>query len=397
MTTETTQQNIPSGWKLKTVDDLFDIGRGRVISKTEINEKPGPYPVYSSQTSNGGEFGRISTYDFDGEYLTWTTDGIYAGAVFHRSGKFNCTNVCGTLKSKGKDVDAKFFSYALPLRAEKHVVKTANPKLMNNVMAKVIVPVPPLKEQQKIAEILGTVDEEIIKTQGVIEATEKLKRGLMQQLFTRGIGHTEFKETKIGRIPESWDVLELGKVCDVRDGTHNSPKYHEEGFPLITSKNLVDGKLDFENVSLISGADFQEIERRSRVDNGDILFGMIGTIGNPVIVNKDRDFAIKNVALIKFTGSEMNNIFVLNFLKSIHTERQFNQKKGGSTQKFIALGVIRQIFITVPSKDEQKKIAEVISSVDEKISINKRLKMELTLFKKGLMQDLLSGKVRTNI
>lgn len=97
-----------------------------------------------------------------------------------------------------------------------------------------------------------------------------------------------------------WEEKKLGEVSDVRDGTHDSPKYHKNGYPFITSKNLrSDGTIDLENVSLISAEDFKKVNKRSKVDQGDILFGMIGTIGNPAIV-KDCNFAIKNVALINF-------------------------------------------------------------------------------------------------
>ena len=86
---------IPSHWTIQPVWMNFLLGRGRVISHGDIASQPGPYPVYSSQTENDGVLGSISTYDFDGEYLTWTTDGAKAGTVFRREGKFNCTNVCG--------------------------------------------------------------------------------------------------------------------------------------------------------------------------------------------------------------------------------------------------------------------------------------------------------------
>jgi len=174
---------IPEQWSVKKVSDLFEIGRGRVISKIEIQKNPGPYPVFSSQTSNNGEFGRMGTYDFEGEYLTWTTDGIYAGAVFYRNGKFNCTNVCGTLKQK-VDMDIRFFSYLLPRCAERHVVKTANPKLMNNVMANVSMPAPHIKEQKEIAEILFSVGKKISINRDLKEKLNLLKKGLMQDLLS---------------------------------------------------------------------------------------------------------------------------------------------------------------------------------------------------------------------
>ncbi len=388
-----TRQNIPGGWRITTLGKVSSITNGSTNTQDAVAD--GEYPLFDRSI----EIKKSNKYLFDDTAIILPGEGAEFIPRIYK-GKFDLHQRAYAIFTDKKIVNPAYlyhFLYANRKDFVKSSVGSTVKSLRLPFIQAIDVSLPPIQEQQKIGEILGTVDEDIAKTQNVIEATEKLKRGLMQQLFTRGIGHTKFKETKIGQIPEEWEVLELGKVCDVRDGTHSSPKYHEEGVPLITSKNLVDTKLDFENVSLISEVDFQEIERRSKVDDGDILFGMIGTIGNPVIVRKDRDFAIKNVALIKFTNSKMNNVFVLNFLKSAHTEKQFNQKKGGSTQKFIALGVIRQIMIIVPSVTEQRKIAEILSAVDEKIMINKKLKEKLTLFKKGLMQDLLSGTVRTNI
>src|SRR5579859_3014518 len=96
---------IPEHWEVMPVWALFKLGRGRVISNLEIQDNPGQYPVYSSQTEDEGILGHINTFQFDGTYLTWTTDGANAGTVFYRQGKFNCTNVCGTLFPKERQND----------------------------------------------------------------------------------------------------------------------------------------------------------------------------------------------------------------------------------------------------------------------------------------------------
>ena len=113
----------------------------------------GPYPVYSSQTSNGGLFGHLGTFDFDGEYVTWTTDGANAGTVFHRTGKFNCTNVCGTLKRRVDAVhriDMRFLAQVLGQVAKSYVIQVGNPKLMNKEVAKIPVSVPSLRIQEAV-------------------------------------------------------------------------------------------------------------------------------------------------------------------------------------------------------------------------------------------------------
>jgi type I restriction enzyme, S subunit len=146
--------NIPQHWGIVSVWMLFEIGRGRVISHEDILDNPGPYPVYSSQTENGGEMGTIETYDFDGDFLTWTTDGAKAGTVFERHGRFNCTNVCGTLRLRDARNNLAYFKEVIDLASTFFVRLDINPKLMNDVMARIRVPLPPAKEQAAIVEFI---------------------------------------------------------------------------------------------------------------------------------------------------------------------------------------------------------------------------------------------------
>ena len=124
-----------NGVKYKTVGDVATITRGRVMSKDYIKENYGIYPVYSSQTENYGELGCISTYDFDGEYLTWTTDGANAGSIFYRKGRFSINNVCGLIKVSDDTIVTRFLYFVLSVEAKKYVNSgMGNPKLMSNVM-----------------------------------------------------------------------------------------------------------------------------------------------------------------------------------------------------------------------------------------------------------------------
>ncbi|MGG2972200.1 restriction endonuclease subunit S [Geobacillus stearothermophilus] len=171
-------------WKVKKIGEIAEIGRGRVISHKEISASlEHKYPVYSSQTSNNGIMGYIDTYDFEGEYITWTTDGVNAGKVFYRNGRFNCTNVCGTIKLK-KD-DHRFVALMLDTVTPKYVSKNlANPKLMNDVMKQIEIKLPNLEEQQAIAEILIDMDAEIKSLEQKLDKYKSIKQGMMQGLLT---------------------------------------------------------------------------------------------------------------------------------------------------------------------------------------------------------------------
>ncbi len=185
LTAQTRLPGFSGRWEPKTIEDLADVGRGRVISHREISKSTESiYPVYSSQTSNDGVMGYLATFDFEGNYITWTTDGANAGTVFARSGKFNCTNVCGTIKVRNGD--HRFIASALG-RVSKYYVSRhlGNPKLMNDVMKKIEVSIPPeTEEQTAIAEVLSDMDAELAALETRREKTRALKQAMMQELLT---------------------------------------------------------------------------------------------------------------------------------------------------------------------------------------------------------------------
>ena len=183
-----------------------------------------------------------------------------------------------------------------------------------------------------------------------------------------------------------WEQRKLSDVADVRDGTHDSPKFYNDGFPLVTSKNLKGGSIDFSDCSFISEQDFNEINKRSKVDPGDILFGMIGTIGNPAIV-EHTGFAIKNVALIK-EGNIINNRFIYHLLSSKVFENYIARENAGGTQKFIALNQIRNFDFLAPALVEQNKIIELLDCISQNITLHQRKLDKLQATKKALLQEM---------
>lgn len=159
-------------------------------------------------------------------------------------------------------------------------------------------------------------------------------------------------------------MARLGDICDVRDGTHDSPSYVDAGYPLVTSKNIVDGKLDLSVVNCITLDDYNKINERSKVDDGDIIMPMIGTIGNPYLVSGFTDFAIKNVALIKFNNEEVNNKYIYHFLNSDKFKEYIAENNRGGTQKFLSLKDIRNMEIYIVSLGEQLEIVAILDKIN---------------------------------
>jgi len=235
---------------------------------------------------------------------------------------------------------------------------------------------PTHEEQIAISEILNKVKSVIDKRKEELSALDDLIKARFVEMF--GDMVTNYN---------GWKSVLLGEACDVRDGTHDSPQYYLEGYPLVTSKNITGGKIDFTDCSLICEEDYNKINQRSKVDYGDILMPMIGTVGKPVIVDMDEKFAIKNVALIKFRdNSVVINSFVKALLESDYFDRAVISKIRGGTQKFISLGDIRKLEICLPPISMQEQFADFVHQVDKsKFAVQKTLEQTQTLFD-SLMQ-----------
>lgn len=230
------------------------------------------------------------------------------------------------------------------------------------------IPLPPKSTQIEIVSEIDKINELIRLKKEQLKDFDNLAQSLFYEMFGDPVENEK-----------GWEVKKLNDICDVRDGTHDSPKYLQNSeYILITSKNIVNGSIDFENVNYISEEDYIKINKRSKVDNGDIIMPMIGTIGNPIIAHIDgtHKFCIKNVALIKFLAdSTVNNMFIVNLMRcSSFSSYLLNQNKGG-TQKFVALGAIRKLPIPLPPLSLQRLFAQRIEQIErEKSEVQKSIR-----------------------
>ena len=223
-----------------------------------------------------------------------------------------------------------------------------------DIIANHIIPVPPMEVQKQIVAELYKITEIINNSKEVIRNLDALAQSLFYDYFGDPISN-----------PKRWNIEYLGDICDVRDGTHDSPTYLESGIPLITSKNIKNGDIDFSSSNYISMEDAISINKRSNVENGDILMPMIGTIGNPIIVKKDKEFCIKNIALIKKCNNSPSFLYLNEFLKSKAFEEYINKNKKGATQKFLSLSIIRKLTIPIPPLALQERFAERIDQIEQ--------------------------------
>ena len=235
---------------------------------------------------------------------------------------------------------------------------------------------PSIDIQEKICTQLDILESIIALRQKELLELDRLIRARFVEMFGGMVLNTNV-----------WDKYQLGDLCDVRDGTHDSPQYYNEGYPLVTSKNVSGGIINLKDCNLICEDDYQKINQRSKVDYGDILMPMIGTVGNPVIVDLDPQFAIKNVALIKFRKeSKVLNSFVKVLLESDYFDNTVISKVRGGTQKFISLSDIRKLEICLPPIEVQKSFEVFTNQVNKsKVKVQRALDEAQLLFD-SLMQ-----------
>ena len=345
-----------SKWEYKKWADVLNIINGRDYK--EVAAVDGAYPICGS----GGEIGRASEYLCPENTVIIGRKGNINKPIFIEEKFWNIDTAFG-LVAKSSCLIPRFLLYfCLHYDFERHNKAVTIPSLTKGDLLKIDMLLPSLSNQQRIVSELDCLNEMIALKQEQLKEFDKLAQSIFYDMF----GDPATNE-------KGWRVDVLNSVCDVRDGTHDSPKYVEDGYPLITSKNVVEGGISFDDVNYISEDDLNAINARSRVDDGDIIMPMIGTIGKPVIVHKDREFAIKNVALIKFEMSKVVlNIFIQSLLNSSTYSNYILSLNRGGTQKFVSLKTIRNLPIILPPLALQQQFAEKIQAIESQKELVKK-------------------------
>jgi type I restriction enzyme S subunit len=384
---------------------IISLGRGRIISSIDLQKKPGVYPVYSSSSQKGGLFGLYDEFDFDEELLTWSVDG--GGHFFYRpKHKFSVTNVSGILKINEPIFDYKFLYYSLVYQHSKEVFDYVDKAHPSVIKKRYNVPNISINEQKKIAEILTKVDEAIENTVQLIQKYERVKVGLMQDLLTKGIDENgnvrseethQFKDSPLGRIPVEWEVDNLGNISVLKSGAtplRSNSKFWNDNIPWVKTGEINYNIIDKteENISyegLIKSSCFL-------IPKNTILMAMYGqgkTRGRVAITGIE---CACNQACVAFL--EIKNIKV-KLLYYILSNNYLNLRdlSNDGAQNNLSSTILKKFKIRFPlSENEQIKIINKLENIDYVIN---RSFLTLEKYKKqkqGLMQDLLSGKIRVN-
>ena len=355
----------------KVFSDVLTIVNGK--NQRAVENPNGKYPIYGS----GGIMGYADNYLCDAETVIIGRKGSINKPIFVEEPFWNVDTAFGLVANKTVLLPKYLFYFCVNYDFEKLNKTVTIPSLTKSDLLKIEIDIPSIIIQQSVVEKLDRVGNciELLKMQ--LNKLDELIKSRFGEMFGDMITN-----------PCEWNRDKLGKVCDVRDGTHDSPSYYDEGYPLVTSKNVTNGSINFSDCNYICEADFNKINERSKVDIGDILMPMIGTIGKPVIVKTDKPFAIKNVALVKFYPKGLvENVYIHTILKSDYFDRMVISKIRGGTQKFIALGDIRELTISIPPIELQNQFADFVTKVERQKVIVQQSIEKLETLKKSLMQE----------
>lgn len=381
---------IPEEWEEISIGEILNVQTGKKNAQDAVEN--GEYPFFTRSV----ETQRIDSFSYDTEALFIAGEGNFA--VKHYQGKFDLHQRTYMLTAlRDHNVNMKFLQSAITPRIYKLVstsVGSTVQSLRKPIIEALKVPLPPLPEQQKIAEILSTVDQKIDSIDTKIEETQTLKRGLMQRLLSEGIGHSEFKDSEIGRIPAGWEVVKLENLCTkISDGIHTTPKYVENSeYYFVNGNNLVDGKITINpQTKCISESEWQK--HKKDLNDQTVLLSINGTIGNVAFFQNEQIVLGKSAAYL-VCSAKLNKFYLGYLLKAERTQKYFELELTGTTIRNLSLKAIKSTPIGLPSLEEQKQIAEILSTTDEKLETLRAKKEAFETLKKGLMQKLLSGEVR---
>ena len=332
-------------------EGIIQLGRGNIISKDDIKNNPGTFPIYSSSAQGNGEFGRYGDYMFDDERITWSIDG--GGKFFYRNAhKYSVTNVCGWLKVLRPDViNTKYLYYALFYQWQYLTFDYTYKAHPSVIRQKYTIKIPLIDQQMKIVAILDQICNVIDEKNKQFPLYNELVKSRFIEMFENG----------------SFSVFRLGDMClKITDGTHKTPNYLDAGITFVSAKNIVNGELDFSDVKYISEQEYVEIQKRCQTEMGDILLSKSGSLGSPVIVKTEEKIGLfESLAVIKYDRSKLLPEFLCEQLKADRIQKQFKEGTKGVAIKHLHLGVIANIDIIVPPLELQNQFAAFVEQTDK--------------------------------
>ena len=394
-------KKLPEGWKLVTLGDICTINMGQSPKSETYNENSIGFPLIqgNADIKHRKTLPRIYTSELTKECNIGDIIMTVRAPVGSIAKSYH--NACiGRGVCSIQAIEEKEFLYQFLLNYENKWDKLSQGSTFTAVngsdIKNIKIPLPPLEEQKKIAEILSTVDQKIAFVDNQIEETEALKKGLMQKLLTEGIGHSEFKDSELGRIPVEWEVIKFKDCAKISVGIATSTTEHfvDKGTPLIRNQNIKENKFDFSDLLFISEK-FAKENKTKKIKEHDLLVIRTGYPGLTAVVTKEMEgWQTFTTLIVRPNGSALYSHFIAYYMNSPFGKNNLAKLEAGGAQKNLNSKSLEKFKLILPPLEEQKQIAEILSAADEKLENLKAKKESFEELKKGLMQKLLTGEVR---
>ena len=376
-------------WEQRKVSELFRVTRGYVLAATQTettktDEKP--YPVYSSQTKDKGLMGYYKDYLYE-DAITWTTDGANAGTVNYRAGKFYCTNVCGVLLSNEVKAN-QMIAEALNSVAKGYVSYVGNPKLMNNVMADIVIQIPTqAEEREQLSSFFAKLDNLITLHQRKFEKLTNVKKSMLEKMFPQN--GSSYPEIRFKGFTDPWEQRKAIDIADYSKGNgYSKGDLTDAGTPIILY-----GRLYTKYQFAISEVDTFAFPRN----------GAVYSQGNEVIVPASGETAedIARASAVEksgvLLGGDLNILRPFDFINPLflalaisngEPQKELAKKAQGKSVVHIHNTDIQEVTIAYPSRTEQDRIVSVFRQLDNLITLHQRELEKLQNIKKSMLEKM---------
>ncbi|MFJ1310044.1 restriction endonuclease subunit S [Agrobacterium sp. P15N1-A] len=403
---------VPEGWKLNPLTDLANYINGRAFKPEDWVSSGLPIIRIANMTNSDAAFNFYEGEDIDDGHLVRNGDILFSWSATLSIQKW--TRGAAVLNQHifkvvpAESVQPDWLLYVLQNEVER-LADQSHGSTMKHIKKGVLkthhVGVPPLHEQRRIAEVLSSVDEVIAATRAVIEQTRKVKQGVLERLLTKGIGHTRFKQTEIGEIPEGWDLATLEELLadipnPMRSGPFGSALKSEElvetGIPFLGIDNIQVEQFIRNYKRFLSEDKFRQL-RRFAVNPNDVVITIMGTVGRCCVVPPDIGEAVSSKHIWAMSLDHERYIpdlacWQMNFAPWIVSK--FTTSAQGGIMSAINSGILRKLVFPVPGLEEQRQILQIWQSFQRELQVEQAKLQNLEELKSALMSDVLTGRKR---
>lgn len=377
-------RKIPENWRAVKLDKILNLRNGG----RPIFLEDGPFPIYGAN----GIMGYTNDFLVDNDFTIIFGRVGASGEIHLAKGKVWISD--NAIYSENYDkhkVYLPFLFYLLKFKnLKRFATKTTHPIITQSFLNAFGILLSPLQEQKAIAQVLSTIDEATQKSDEIIVKTKKLKKGLMQELLKKGIGHKEFKDSKIGKIPEDWEVVKLSDIGEIITGTTPSTKVKEywgEGYQFVTPTDFSESKYVYTTERYVT----QKGAKKARlIPKDSVMVTCIASVGEVSIASKD---CITNQQINTIVCDKEINPYYIYYVM-VFRKKILKRWAGITTSPIIKKSLFEKFPIPRPPFPEQKTITQILSTVDKKLKLERKRKEKFERIKKSLMNDLLTGNKR---